>query len=195
MSRAVELLERIERDETVRARLAADGSLFDGYHPEMQAVHDENAVALERIVAEIGWPDKGKVGKDAADAAWRILQHAIARPDLQRGFLGILRAEAEAGRIPRWQPAYLEDRIAFHEGRPQVWGTQLDWDEDGRMSPLAIADPATIDARRAGINLPPLAEATEEHRRQLGREEAPADLAARRAAHHAWAVEIGWRRG
>jgi hypothetical protein len=193
VSRAVELLERIERDETVRARLAAEGSLFDGYHPEMQAVHDDNAAALERIVAEIGWPDKGKVGKDAADAAWRILQHAIARPDLQRGMLGVLKAEADTGRIPKWQPAYLEDRIACHEGRPQTFGTQFDWDEDGQMSPLPIAEPDAVDARREEIGLPPLAEATAAHRQSLGAEKPPSDLRARRAGYHDWAVSVGWR--
>lgn len=194
MSRAVELLERIERDEDVRARLAADGSLFEGYHPEMQAVHDDNASALERIVAEIGWPDKGKVGKDAADAAWRILQHAIARPDLQRGMLGVLKAEAEAGRITKWQPAYLEDRIACHEGRPQTFGTQFDWDENGQMSPLPIVEPDAVDARREEIGLPPLAEAVATHRKGLGEEKPPADLAARRAGYQAWAVRTGWRK-
>lgn len=180
-------------DEAVRQRLAADGSLFEGYHPEMQAVHDDNAHALERIVADIGWPDANKVGRDAADAAWRILQHAIARPDLQRGMLELLKVEAEAGRIPAWQPAYLEDRIACHEGRPQTWGTQFDWDEEGRMSPLPIADPDRIEARRAAIGLPPLAEVTAEHRKRTEGEGPPKDLAARRAGYEAWARKVGWR--
>jgi hypothetical protein len=30
----------VNEDHRVRAELAADGSLFDGYHPRMRAVHE-----------------------------------------------------------------------------------------------------------------------------------------------------------
>ncbi|MBC8069469.1 MAG: hypothetical protein IAG13_14125, partial [Deltaproteobacteria bacterium] len=53
-----ELLERIEHDDTVRERLARDGSLFDGYHPEMEAVHRTNAAWLAELVARAGWPGR-----------------------------------------------------------------------------------------------------------------------------------------
>ena len=43
-------------DHRVRAELAADGSLFDGYHPRMRAVHEANAERLAAILSERGWP-------------------------------------------------------------------------------------------------------------------------------------------
>jgi len=45
-----ELLAMAEEDRRVRAELAADGSLFDGYHPKMQAVHDRNAARLTAVI-------------------------------------------------------------------------------------------------------------------------------------------------
>ena len=42
--------------------------------------------------------------------------------------------------MPPAHPAWLEDRIAFSERRPQRYGTQFDWDRDGRMSPWLIDD-------------------------------------------------------
>ena len=68
-------------------------------------------------------------------------------PALQRLGLGFLRQAAIAGEVPAWQLAYLEDRIAFFEGRPQVYGTQFDWDEQGQLSPLPIKDEANVDER------------------------------------------------
>lgn len=180
-------------DEAVRAELAADGSLFDGYHPRMQAVHDANAARLEALIAAHGWPGQDRVGADAAEAAWIVVQHAIARPDFQRAMLATLRAEAAAGRVPAWQAAYLEDRIAVHEGRPQVYGTQFDWDDDGRMSPRPIADPDGVDARRASVGLGPLEAAVARQRALSADQPRPADRAARRAAYDAWAVRVGWR--
>jgi hypothetical protein len=192
-----ELRERLialaANDEAVRSRLAADGTLFDGYHPEMQVVHEANAAALEALIAEHGWPTEALAGDDGAEAAWRIVQHAIGLPDFQRACLARIVAAADAGEIPAWQPAFLGDRIRTFEGRPQVYGTQFDWDEQGLMSPLPIEDPDNVDVRRTEIGLAPLAEATERHRRESGSEPRPEDLAARRREAHAWAVKTGWR--
>jgi len=57
-----ELIRMGDYDQTVRAELAADGSLFDGYHPRMAAVHDANAARLGEIIREHGWPTEALVG-------------------------------------------------------------------------------------------------------------------------------------
>lgn len=181
------------RDLETRERLAADGSLFDGYHPEMQAVHEANAAALAGIVERHGWPTELLAGKDGAEAAWLIAQHAISLPDFCRRCLGELKAAAEAGAVPRWQPAYLEDRIRLFEGRPQLHGTNFDWDEQGLMSPNPIDEPEGVDERRAAIGLGSMAEATERHRRSSAAEYRPADLTKRRHEMDAWARKVGWR--
>lgn len=187
------ILQMAKRDAVVRERLVADGSLFEGYHPEMQAVHEENAAALAQIVETHGWPGMSLVGKDGSEAAWIIAQHAIGLPGFQRRCLALLDEAARQGEAPAWQPAYLADRIRALEGRPQIYGTQFDWDEQGEMSPLPIEDPAGVDARRAAIGLPPLAETTRSHRLQSEREPRPADSEARRREMREWAVKVGWR--
>ena len=40
---AAELIALRDHDLAVRTELQADGSLFDGYHPRMEAVHRANA--------------------------------------------------------------------------------------------------------------------------------------------------------
>ena len=190
---ARDLLRWRAEDDLIRARLMADGSLFDGYHPEMQAVHEANADRLARVVAGTGWPSADRVGEEAAEAAWIIVQHAISRPAFQRAMLAILKAEASAGRLPKWQFACLDDRIACHEGRPQTYGTQFDWDDDGLMSPQPIVDPDQVDARRATVGLGCLADAVKKMRHDTVAAP-PADLAARRSDQAEWAIRVGWRR-
>lgn len=187
------LLELAADDLATRSRLAADGTLFGGYHPEMQAVHDANAAALDDIVTQHGWPGAGLADEDGAEAAWLIAQHAIALPGFQRRCLAALESAAAAGSIPKWQPAYLADRIRTHEGRPQLYGTQFDWDDAGEMSPLPIEEPDAVDARRAGVGLGPLAEKTAQMRAAASKENRPADLASYRAGAEAWARQVGWR--
>jgi Family of unknown function (DUF6624) len=190
-----ELLALAEEDRRVRAELAADGSLFDGYHPRMAEVHRRNAARLVEILEAHGWPGCGLVGADGAEAACLILQHAIGDPPLQRRGLGLLRQAAEAGEVAAVHFAMLEDRIRFFEGRPQRYGTQFDWDEHGELSPAPIEDVAGVDERRRALELPPLAETTRRHREEmaLSGERPPRDWAARRREMEGWARAVGWR--
>jgi hypothetical protein len=104
-----EMVAMAEEDQRVRAELAAGGSLFDGYHPNMQAVHDKNAARLTEIIEQHGWPGRSLVGEDAARAAWLVLQHAIGHPDLQRKGLVLLQDAAARGEVPAVEAAMLED--------------------------------------------------------------------------------------
>ncbi|HEX8192152.1 MAG TPA: DUF6624 domain-containing protein [Allosphingosinicella sp.] len=187
------LLALAAGDLETRERLAADGRLFDGYHPEMQAVHEANAAALEAIVAEVGWPTAERVGEAAAEAAWLVAQHAIGLPDFQRACLEGLKGAVAAGKAPAWQMAKMIDRILTFEGRPQVYGTSFDWDESGRLSPRPIEDPGAVDRRRAEVGLEPLEAATARIRLRDAAEPRPADLAERRRRMDEWARRVGWR--
>ena len=85
--------------------------------------------------------------------------------------------------------------IRFNEGRPQVYGTCMDWDEVGILGPGLLEDPASVDRLRKEVGLPPLAAAIAEARRNAVREgePRPTDWKARRLAFEAWAREVGWR--
>jgi hypothetical protein len=189
------LLAMAAEDQSARAEFAADGSLFQGYDPRMARIHNRNAAALARILDEHGWPSDPLVGEDGAYAAWLILQHAIANPPLQRRGLELLKAATESGQAPAWQSAYLEDRIRVMEGRPQVYGTQFDWDQAGEMSPVAIENLDAVDERRRLVGLEPLAEAIERQRQNLAQsnERRPTDWSARQREMDKWARSIGWR--
>jgi hypothetical protein len=189
-----QLLALIAEDERVRAELAADGSLYQGYHPRMAEVHRHNAAQLAAIVAAEGWPSYRLVGEEGAAAAWRIAQHAIGDPALQRAALPLLRAAAEAGDAERWWAATLEDRICAFEGRPQVYGTQFDWDDTGEMGLYPpLDDPEGVDTRRAAVGLEPLAERLSSMRAAMSGVQPPAELGARRREMEEWAKAVGWR--
>jgi hypothetical protein len=189
---AAALLTWIADDDETRARLAADGSLFAGYHPLMEAVHRRNAARLAAVVDEHGWPGRSLVGADAAAAAFRIVQHAIGEPARMRAWLPLLRDAAARGDADAGHAAMLDDRIAALEGRPQRYGTQLDWDDAGEaMVPMGgVEDPDGVDARRAAVGLPPMVW----KQPPPDDEPPPADPAARRDEMVAWARRVGWRR-
>jgi hypothetical protein len=186
-----ELLSLLDDDETTRARLAATGALFVGYHPEMEAVHRRNVIRLRAIVEQRGWPGKSLVGHDGAAAAWVIVQHAIGEPEQMRWFLPRLESAARAGEADAKQLAMLVDRIRVLEGRPQLYGTQYDWGPDGQsMVPIGdIEDRAQLDTRRAAAGLAPI----EWVRMPPADQTPPADHDERGREMAAWARKVGWR--
>jgi hypothetical protein len=192
-----ELLGMIAEDLSVREDLAADGSLYDGYHPRMEAVHQKNATRLLVIIEQHGWPGSAIAGDDGAEAAWLIVQHSIGNPDLQRHALKLLNDAAAKGEAPLWQAAMLEDRIRALESNMQIYGTQFDWDENGEMSPHpAIEAPEQVDERRRAVGLGPLAEEIERRRAAIAQtnEKPPSDPAARERRMDDWARAVGWRK-
>ncbi|WP_199702314.1 DUF6624 domain-containing protein [Jiangella rhizosphaerae] len=141
-----ELLEMMEQDQAERSGQVA-GEWND----------QERTDRLAEIVEEHGWPGSDLVGTDGASAAWVIAQHSDLDPEFQRRALELMRPAAEAGLADRGELAYLEDRVALNSGGEQVYGTQIGC-VDGVPQPAPLADPETVDERRAEAGLEPLAD-------------------------------------
>ena len=165
-----ELLRMRFEDLTVRQELLDSGQLGGVYVPRMEAIHIKNAARLRELIDQHGWPAEDIAGKDGAEAAWLIAQHAVGEPDFQRQVLRLITECAAAGRIPPWHVAYLEDRIAMYEGRPQRYGSQwFDDPRDGRTRPWTLSDPERVDEFRASVGLPKPASHTGTGPRSSGR--------------------------
>jgi len=187
---AAELIAMAELDRKVADELATSGALYEGYDPGMAAVHENNALRLQAIIAQVGWPTERLVGKPAAEAAWLIAQHAISQPEFQRACLKLLAEAAREHTVQLWQPAMLEDRIRVFEGRPQRYGTQLKPDAHGNMRPHVIEDPERVDERRRAVGLEPLAEILARAKPQP----LPADRERFERDYQTWLIAVGWRR-
>lgn len=166
-----ELQERFQLDQTARhAMIAAMQAQDDDTPPgqfgpaasaamkEVMAVDEESAVFLRNMIDTYGWPTYDMVGEDGAHAAWLLAQHADQQPALQTTVLAAMRPLVESGQANGRNLAYLEDRVRTGQQRPQLYGTQFGADAHGVSRPLPVEDAANVDARRADVGLPPLAE-------------------------------------
>ena len=68
-----------------------------------------------------------------------------------------MQAAASRGEAPAVSVAYLTDRVLVNEGKPQRYGTQMTMQGD-QIVPKPIEDAEHVDARRASVGLPPMAE-------------------------------------
>ncbi len=191
---AKNIIELKIKDDQLRAALIAKGVLSSGYHPEMEALHNANASTLQQIMDQIGYPTVAKVGEEASQAAWLIIQHAIGQPAFMKKSAELLEQAVAAKEANPIALAYLSDRIAVFEGKPQLYGTQFDWDEQGELNPNPVDDVHKVNHRRDALGLNTLEEQTAimRQRAQAENEGSPQDFAKRQREYDEWRRSVGW---
>ncbi|WP_420036128.1 DUF6624 domain-containing protein [Streptomyces sp. cg28] len=161
---ARELIFRAAESAAHRAKRVLDQldsvQLGRGRHTE-----HANTAVLRRILTEHDWPGHRLVGPEASRAAWTIALHSDDDPAFQRAAATLLERAVQAGDAPIKHWAHLHDRALVTNGRHQEFGTQHRLNIHSiQLCPLRV--PESVDARRASVGLPPLADALEAvHRR------------------------------
>lgn len=153
-----ELQRRIDRDQDARnqAMLApADPALAAA----MGDVDRDNTAWLKSYLDAHGWPGYDKVGRSGSMGFFLLAQHADHDPAFQEQVLGMLQYAVERGQASGIHLAYLTDRVRIAQGKPQLYGTQFH-SVEGVPQPQPIEDPEHVEARRAALGMPPLAEYT-----------------------------------
>lgn len=184
------ILSMEKADLALCAALQESGELARyGYHPRMESLHKENSAKLSAILKTYGFPTLKNSDAGVTAAAWRIVQHSIGAPAFMRGCLRLF-ARYTYEEIPLKERAYLEDRIAFYERRPQRFGTQFDYTRKGVMAVWWLESREEAEALRRTAGLPSLKEAEEAFRNypRVSLEEA----AQMRKRQEEWLVKTGW---
>ncbi len=180
-----ELLRRFKDDQDARMRLidfmnkhGANGIVaVEKLAPERKAEYAKlvdrvseldgsNTKWLGAIVDKHGWPTVTLAGKDGANAAWLLVQHADADPKFQRRCLDLM-IKLPKDEISQKNLAYLTDRVLLAEGKKQRYGTQFAV-VAGKLGPRPIADEANVDKRRQEVGLDTLAEYAKVMEKQYG---------------------------
>ncbi len=188
------IIELKNSDFALREKLVQNGKLSEGYDLEMKNLHNENAKILENIINSIGYPTKAKVGQEANEATWLIIQHSIGQPRFMKKCAKLLRIAVRESKEDPKSLAFLTDRIAVLEETPQLYGTQFDWDEDGKLSPNHFDDLIKVNERRELIGLNTLEEQTEIIRKRVKDEKQtpPKDFDKRKQEMEKWKRNVGW---
>jgi hypothetical protein len=146
----------------------------------IDAAHEARIRQL--LAARSEWFRISEVGRDAAKAAFLIVQHA-GDLGLQKAALAKMEPLLASDDINKSDYALLWDRVAIREGRPQRYGTQGTACDNGKfVVPRDVEDPAGLDARRAAVGLPPMSVYLDVLNKTYGRCEAPPAARDRKAS-------------
>ncbi len=141
-----ELMQAPEQDKKKIQKVTGQIILVDG----------TNTANLVSLVKQCGWPRPRIHGEKAMDHAWLIAQHADNNQAAQRTFLLHLKQAVDDGDSPAYTYAFLVDRIALNEGKPQQYGTQVENKTQCDMIIVPLDDDVKANARRQAIGWPSL---------------------------------------
>ncbi len=191
---ADKIIELKNADLQLRDKLIQSGQLGKGYNEDMEKLHNRNANTLNGIIDTIGYPTIDIVGEEASEAAWLIIQHSIGQPGFMKKCAKLLENAVNENKTNPKNLAYLTDRIAVYEGKPQRYGTSFDWDENGELSPNPFDDLTKVNQRRKSIGLNSMEEQIQIMRKQVERENQlpPKDIEERNQKYNEWRKTVGW---
>ena len=117
----------------------------------------QNISKVISIIHQYGWLGPQKVGMNASQALFLVIQHADITS--QKQYLPMIQAAEKKGEILSSNLAILEDRINMREGKAQYYGSQSFKDkESGQTYIYPIADPDGLERRRKAMGLIPMQE-------------------------------------
>jgi hypothetical protein len=111
-----------------------------------------NQQALKALLPPEGWFRVSIYGKDAARAAFLIVQHAVNNPALMRTVLAKMTVLLPLKEVDGEDYALLYDRVALIGHKPQRYGSQVRC-VNGKVGPDDLEDPAHVDARRNAVGM------------------------------------------
>jgi hypothetical protein len=121
------------------------------------AMEEENKLENEKRLLELldlyGWPTAASVTEYAAAGAALIINHTTY--EIRSRYFPMLEEAFRQGEAQPLRYAKMRDRLLVEEGKKQLYGTQLKYENSERI-PYPIEQPEYVDSRRAEIGLEPL---------------------------------------
>ncbi len=117
----------------------------------MKVTDSVNLIKVKNILDNYGWLGSDRIGGAGNQTLFLVIQHAD--PKTQEKYLPMMKDAVKQGRAESSQLALLIDRVEMNNGRPQVYGSQINGD-----TIYKILDEVNVNKRRAEVGLEPLEE-------------------------------------
>jgi len=151
----INLFERIMQSHSVEERVAL-GKEFGLTEDEAKSDLSSIQTALDRsnfeylasVMDQHGYPGRSMVGEPTNLVGYEILKR---QPEAIENYILMLQDFAESEELPKTHYATLEDLLLMYKQEPQKYGTQGYIDSSGNPYIWPIANPETVNERRANV--------------------------------------------
>lgn len=104
---------------------------------------------LDRLIKKNGYPKCSE--KMPCAAAFLIIQHADL--ETQERYIDEIKTMCQNNNIPCSHYAMMQDRINLRKGKPQIFGTQYEYNKKGDLVLYKLFEPDKLNDRRLDIGL------------------------------------------
>ncbi|WP_282274636.1 DUF6624 domain-containing protein [Stenotrophomonas sp. PS02297] len=155
------------RGEAVAAMRQGDEERRKMLDRQIAEIDAENRATLQDIFGKHGFPTPEMIGRDGVSSVFLLVQHADDDPGFQARALELAEPLMQRRGMSRQQYAMLTDRVLLARDQPQRYGSQYKV-EQGMVALLPLADPESVDMRRAQMAMGTLASYLDAVAKQLG---------------------------
>jgi hypothetical protein len=113
---------------------------------------------LKTIINKYGYPTFEKVGAESSSNFFVLIQHSDQDVAFQSKMLGLIKKQVYKKQVNGYNYAMLFDRVQLNNGKEQLYGTQLDYDQMGNAFPKRLKDKENVNKRRSKFGLNKLEE-------------------------------------
>ncbi|KAF2326401.1 DUF6624 domain-containing protein [Flavobacterium ginsenosidimutans] len=135
----------------------SDPALLNELQQKINDLDFKNLSTAKEILKTNGWPKISEIGKDGAHNFWLIVQHADQDILFQKAALHEMDKLKGTKELDMENYAFLYDRVQCNLNYKQVYGTQVNWTQNGEASSFrGIIKENEADKRRNEFGLLPL---------------------------------------
>ncbi len=98
------------------------------------------------IIEKCGMPTLNEVSQRQMVAVWLVLQHTTHKH--RKKYFHLIEEAVKNGDLSKSHYALMKDRILMHEGKPQIYGSQI---KDGKL--YTLENPETVNERRKEMGM------------------------------------------
>lgn len=128
-------------------------AFVDKMNGKITTLLNANTSDLKSILNVYDWIRVSQFNAKADNEAWMIVSNADHDLAFQKKVLTTLSKLWESKETSARNYAYLYDRVAVKEGKPQLHGTQGQCKATGVWEPQPISDPDKVDERRTRMGM------------------------------------------
>lgn len=143
-----ELNAILDRDQ--KTRKGSDSTAFRSY------LDSCNLVQVEKLISKYGWLGKSFVGVRGNQTVFLVIQHSDL--ETQEKYLPVMQRSVDEGESNASDLALLQDRVLMRQGKKQIYGSQVVFNNTGGQEFYPIEDEENVNVRRAKVGLQPIEE-------------------------------------
>ncbi|MPR32024.1 DUF6624 domain-containing protein [Salmonirosea aquatica] len=139
----------------IQKKYGNDSKEMQAHWKKIMTADSINLIKIKKILDERGWLGDSVIGNQGNQTLFLVIQHADQKTREQ--YLPMMREAVRIGNAEASALALLEDRVALGQGKRQIYGSQIGYDNSGAYV-LPLDDPDHVDERRQAVGLGKLQE-------------------------------------